>query len=317
GATSNTAIPENALVVAGNGRYLLPGLTDTHVHIKNENELLLFVAHGVTSVRDMWGTTGWQLTVGYPDQLQMRQQITDGTLLGPSIYTTGPIMEGAPATSPLMSVLDSPEAAIESVNWQAAQGYDYVKVYDHLTPEMYDAIVETAVSHNLPIVGHTPAAVGLDTVLSSGQTTIEHLTGYIDPDAAQFIIPENKLDEYAARTRKAGVWNAPTLGLFTKVVSNDGIRQLESRPELQLVPPNIRLLWPLFVQQLRKGLTYEGDDYPERIAALNTRMVQALNDANAGIILGTDTDNPYLIPGLSALEELELLVEAGLTPYQA
>ncbi|MCP5093954.1 MAG: amidohydrolase family protein, partial [Chloroflexi bacterium] len=102
-----------------------------------------------------------------------------------------------------------------------------------------------------------------------------------------------------------------------KVVSNDGIRQLESRPELQLVPPNIRLLWPLFVQQLRKGLTYEGDDYPERIAALNSRMVQTLNDANADIILGTDTDNPYLIPGLSALEELELLVEAGLTPYQA
>ena len=196
----------------------MPGLVDSHVHIKEENELLLFLAHGVTAVRDMWGTTGMQLRLGFADQLDMRQRINQRELIGPTIYTAGPLMEGKPATSPLMPVVDTPEQAAESITWQAAQGYDFVKVYDHLNPETYEAVLATAAAEGLPVVGHVPFAVGIDRVLAGSQQTIEHLTGYIDPDAAEFIIPEEALDRYAVQTREAGVWNCPTFGVYAKVV---------------------------------------------------------------------------------------------------
>ena len=76
--------------------------------------MLLMVANGVTSVRNLWGNTGKKLRFGMPDQLAMRQQIENGELFGPTIYTSGPVMEGKPASHPLMEVFDTPEAARES-----------------------------------------------------------------------------------------------------------------------------------------------------------------------------------------------------------
>ncbi len=74
---------------------------------------------------------------------------------------------------------------------------------------------------------------------------------------------------------------------------------------------------PFLYNMTAKAHTYEGADYPQRIAALNRRMVQALHEEGAGILLGTDSAQFYHIPGFSIHEELALLVDAGLTPYEA
>ena len=194
GGADAVNIPAEALIIEAPNQYLMPGLVDMHVHVKEENELLLFVAHGVTTVRDMWGTTGLQLNLGFPDQLMMREQIERGELFGPSIYTAGPIMEGEPATSPLMPLISTSEEARASVAWQKAQGYDFIKVYDNLTADTYEAILQAAQTQNLAVAGHVPKQVGLNQVLDGTQHTIEHLTGYIDPDTAEFLIPKDQLD---------------------------------------------------------------------------------------------------------------------------
>jgi hypothetical protein len=97
-------VPADAQAIDGEAKYLLPGLVDMHVHVKDENDLLLFAANGVTSVRDMWGTTGFMLRLGFPDQLALREQIAQGQLLGPTMYVAGPIMEGPPPAMPFMIV---------------------------------------------------------------------------------------------------------------------------------------------------------------------------------------------------------------------
>jgi imidazolonepropionase-like amidohydrolase len=317
GDEGSVEAPADALVIEGQGNYLMPGLVDMHVHVKEENELLLFVASGVTTVRDMWGTTGLQLWLGFPDQLVMRSRIDQGQLFGPTIYTAGPIMEGQPPTSPIMPVFRTPAEAERSVMWQKEQGYDFVKVYDNLTTETYDAVLKTAESVGLPVVGHVPGQVGLEAVLSGGQLTIEHLTGYIDPDAAAFIIPEERLAEYAEMTRDAGVWNTPTLGLYQKLVPASEVERLRHQPGMAYVSPRRKVLWDFFLKQMRSSLTYEGADYPGRIAEINRKMTKSLYDAGAKLLLGTDTDNPYLVPGFSLHEELAYLVDAGLSPYAA
>ena len=248
GNTDQVEVPLEAFIVDGRGRYLMPGLADMHVHVEYPNDLLLFVANGVTTVRNMWGNTGKKLAIGLPDQLELRRLIAQGELLGPMIYTAGPVMEGSPAFHPLAEVFDSPEAARESVAWQKAQGYDFIKVYDHLSPEVYEAILDEAKQQQMPVVGHVPFAVGLDGVLASGQLTIEHLTGYIDPDAVEFIIPDDQRDEYAARTRQAGVWNCVTLVEYPKSKQPpEGFQRLQNQPGMAYLSPFTRTALPFHI----------------------------------------------------------------------
>jgi len=318
GPGAQIPIPAGALVVDGAGKYLMPGLVDMHVHIEFENDMLLLVANGVTSVRNLWGNTGKKSQFGFPDQLALRRQIEQGALFGPTIYTAGPVMEGAPSFHPLAEVFTSPEGAAQAVAWQKAQGYDFIKVYDHLSPEVYRAIVDAARANRMPVIGHVPFAVGLDGVLASGQQTIEHLTGYIDPDAVKFIIPEDQLGAYALRTHQAAAWNCVTLSEYPKSKETpEGIERLKNQPGMAYVSPAMRPLTPFMYGMASKSHTYEGADYPHRIAALNRRMVQALHAAGAGILLGTDAAQPYHIPGFAVHEELALLVDAGLSPYEA
>jgi imidazolonepropionase-like amidohydrolase len=317
-SSEQVQIPEEALIVDGQGKYLMPGLVDMHVHIQFENDMLLWVANGVTSVRNMWGHTGKMLQFGFPNQLALREQIEQGTLFGPTIYTAGLAMEGSPSFHPLAEVFDSPEAARKSVAWQKAQGYDFIKVYDHLSPEVYQAILEAARTQDMPVIGHVPLAVGLDNALAGGQRTIEHMSGYIDPDTAEFIIPVDQLDEYALKTREARVWNIVTLSEYPKSKETPaGIEHLNNQPGIVYLSPVWKMFTPFFYKMTANAHAYTGADYPKHIAVLNRDMVQALNAAGAGILLGTDTAQAYHIPGFSIHEELVMLVEAGLSPYEA
>jgi imidazolonepropionase-like amidohydrolase len=317
GNFEDVEIPAGAEVIQAEGHYLAPGLVDMHVHIKDINEVLLFVANGVTSVRDMWGTTGAQIGMGFPDQLEIQGRIARGELIGPTIYASGPIMEGDPATMPLMPIIRTAAEAHRSIIWQKEQGYQFVKVYDNLTVDAYQAVMASAREQELPVIGHTPWRVGLEAVLQSGQHTIEHLSGYIDPDSATFIIPEDQLDHYAGLTREAGVWNTPTIGLYQKIGPQIDLDELESLPGMEYVSPRMRFLWRLFAREMSKSVTYEGVDYTGRIDEIYKEMTRALHENGAGILLGTDTDNPYLVPGFSLHEELGHLIRAGLSPYEA
>lgn len=310
--------PADATVIDGRGKYLMPGLVDMHVHVEYPNDLLLFVANGVTSVRNMWGNTDKKLWLGLPDQLEMKQQILERKLFGPTIYTAGPIMEGKPANHPLMESFTSPQEAAQAVARQKSLGYDFIKVYDHLSPDVYEAILAAAKEQSIPVVGHVPFSVGLDRALISGLTTIEHLTGYVDADAVKFLIPEDQLEDYAVRTRDAGVWNCVTLTEYPKSKQTpEMFEQLQHQPGMIYQSPSTRLLSPFMYYMAAQSHTYEGEDYAQRVAGLNRKMVQALHQAGAGILLGTDAAQAYHLPGFSAHEELSLLTEAGLSPYEA
>lgn len=316
-ASSEVVAPAGALIIDGSGKYLIPGLVDMHVHIEDENDLLLYVANGVTTVRNMWGNTEKKSFMGMPDQLILRDLINKGELLGPTIYTSGPIMEGNPPAHSLMPIFETPQQAAESIAWQKERGYDFIKVYDNLSKDVYQAILQAADQYGLPVTGHVPSKVGLEKVLSGGQVTIEHLTGYIDPDAAEFLIPEDKLSIYAEMTKNAGVWNCPTIGLYQNTVPPDEIDRLEAQPGVEYMSPLMRMLMRFFIGQLGNSVSYTGLDYPARIEEIYTRMTSILHDAGANLILCTDTSNSYLVPGYSLHRELSQLIKAGLTPYEA
>ncbi|MBT3223103.1 MAG: hypothetical protein HN348_28860, partial [Proteobacteria bacterium] len=164
-------LPPKATIINGTGRYLMPGLVDMHVHNWYEDDHILFVANGVTTVRNLWGD---------PIHLKWRREIKRGDRIGPRIYTTGPIMDGNPPIWSGSEVVTTVDGARQSVLMQKEAGYDAIKVYNLLAKDVWQAIIDTADQEGLPVVGHVPDAVGYEAVIESSQQTVEHLNGFID-----------------------------------------------------------------------------------------------------------------------------------------
>jgi imidazolonepropionase-like amidohydrolase len=318
GPVSSTTIPDGACVIDGSGKFLMPGLADMHVHISNQDEFLLFLANGVTTVRDMFGNT---------DRLAWRAAVQRGDILGPTIYTSGPIIDGNPPWVEGSAVVETAAEAEREVAEEKAEGYDFVKIYDFLSPEAYDAIVSAAEKHRMPVVGHVPDAVGLRGVLAAGQASIEHLRGYgaalaADPDKVTHgsedwaMADTSKMRGLAEETREAGVWNCPTLVVGQKWVQPAEQRVLFEQPSMRFIAPEVRDEW-------NPDSSYLSHFSAEKLAAVEGShkerllMTHALHEAGARLLLGTDCGNPFVLAGFSVHEELANLVAAGLTPYEA
>jgi imidazolonepropionase-like amidohydrolase len=309
GPVDTTDIPEGALRIDGRDKYLMPGLVDMHVHLpKNYQEgLCLFIANGVTTVRNMRGENY---------HLKLREEINKGKLIGPTIYTTGPIIDGNPPVSPNFVVAETPEQAVQLVAEHKKAGYNFIKVYSRLSVEVYDAIIEAAAKHGMPVVGHVPSAVGLEHVLAANQYSVEHLTGYswflkVGDSPPWQQIDETKIRRIAQATYEADTWNCVTLVLYQKRMSSEEADREPKLAYMKYVSPVNKQRW-FWSRQYR-----DADPNRGRKMSNRKRMTKALHDAGARILLGSDTPNPYVVPGFSLHWELRNLVDAGLTPYEA
>ena len=153
------AIPPGALTIDGRGRYLMPGLADMHCHYESKECAALFLANGVTTVRIMWGR---------PQHLKARQRIERGELIAPSMYIAGHIVDGDPPTWGGMAAIGDPATVDVVVDAQRAEGYDFIKIYNLLSLEVFDALLASAKRYDMPVVGHLPYRVTLEHALHSG-----------------------------------------------------------------------------------------------------------------------------------------------------
>jgi len=327
GPASSLKVPSGAQTVDGRGLWLMPGLIDMHVHLNAPDDGTIYVANGVTTIRNMWG---------FPETLEWRKQYLSGERLGPSVLTTGPILDGKPPIWPGSTVIETPAQAESEIVAEKAAGFDFVKVYSRLSAPAYAGILAAAKRHGMRVVGHVPDSVGVLGVLSArGQESIEHLTGYLA--AAQRTgspamgvtnwnerrrvmlanLDESKLPELARMSRDAGVWNCVTLIVSQRIAALDRADSLKKLPGVKYVAPEMVAMWDPSKDFRLKGTTAADFAAMREVSAFQMRMTRALRDAGARILLGTDTSNPFVTPGFSAHEELALLVAAGLTPYEA
>ena len=186
---------QEAEIIDAEGKYLLPGFSDMHVHIRDADDRILFLAYGITLVRNMWGD---------PELLTEIKRFEEENIPHPEIYTTGPLIDGKGAYWPGSFIIEDPEQVAEALLQMKTDGYNAIKVYDGLTLPVYDEIVNEAARNDLPVVGHVPFAVGVRHVIESGQLSIEHLSGYY--------LTDNSVDvDIIKLTVESGVWNCPTL----------------------------------------------------------------------------------------------------------
>ena len=317
-----TPIPKDILVIDGTDRFLMPGLSEMHGHIPGvgseslERILHLYIANGITLMRGM---------LGQSSHLQLRQDILDGKVLGPRLVTSGPSFNGRS--------VQSPSQARQMVNAQFTAGYDFLKIHPGLTREEFDAVAGTARSLGMPFAGHVPADVGIERALAAGIATIDHLDGYMqsllpaheDPSggfegffglllAGQ--VEEEKIAPVVELTRLANTWNVPTQSLFVHVVSETSASDMSARPEMRYMPVETVRQWAA-----SKNRVTSDSEYSVGIAirAIEVRqiIIKALQTSGAGILLGSDSPQIFNVPGYSIHRELQYLVDAGLSPYEA
>lgn len=325
GPADQVVAPVDAIVVDGRGKYLMPGIAEMHAHIPNpngpggdeymENVLFLYVASGITTIRGM---------LGQPEHLDLRDDVAAGELLAPRIYTSGPSFNG--------NSVPNPDIARSRVIDQKRAGYDFLKLHPGLSRASYDAIVETADLEEITFAGHVSADVGLERSLEAGQITVDHLDGYAEVLVAADVLAtgssglfgfnltesldEEKIPAVAQATKEAGVWNVPTQSLLENILSLESGEAMANRPEMRYMPPQMVSAWANRKDEFTANPAFT----PEKAywyIEVRRDLIKGLQDAGAGLLLGSDAPQIFQVPGFSALRELEILVEAGLTPYEA
>jgi imidazolonepropionase-like amidohydrolase len=323
GPARAVAVPAGATVIDGRGKYLMPGLADMHVHILSKEDLALYLASGVTTVRNM---------AGFPMHMEMRAQVEAGTLLGPTIYTAGPAIDGVPTYWPGSLGIDEPSRAEPMVVEQKDARWDFLKLYMNLDRPSYEAVIAAARKHGMKTAGHVPTSIGIGAVLGHPIDSLEHLWAYFLPPSASpalqrgpeimrveaqswLDVSEAEMQALARALRQAGIWSCATLTVRRRGPTVEDMDAAWAGIEPRYVSPPIKRFWleeNVFLKLSREDYEVLRMSYGKMQA-----MVRALRDAGARILLGTDTPNPFVLPGVSAHEELENLVAAGLTPYEA
>ncbi len=318
-------------VIDGSGHYLMPGLADMHVHLWDASELAMYLANGVTTVRNMFGA---------PFHLAFQELVRSRKLPGPHVIAASPIVDGTDAEGrtswPGSIPLTNPGEARDLVEELSDRGYQQIKVYEQLSPECLRSLGEAAANAGLLVAGHCPKEMTFEQAIAAGLSCFEHLAGIGRGHLRQgFRHPvHRRRDPYAARNMarslshhldfdairrladqmaRRQVWNCPTLTLSRAAARPPS--QCRQEPLLRYEPLLTCTAW-------RWALAAFKDD-PSHLSLMLRRhetmlkVVSALHEAGAPLLLGTDSPNPFVIQGFSIHDELEDLAAAGLNPYEA
>jgi imidazolonepropionase-like amidohydrolase len=312
GPAAQIKVPAGAQRINGAGKYLLPGLVDMHVHLRNYSEeqtaalLKLYVANGVTTVLNLSGT---------PRHLELRARVARGDLFGPTIYTSGPFISSSPNPPP------SPEEIEAAVSEQKQAGYDLIKIHGDFTREGYRRLFVAARRAGLRVVGHSPRNLGYEVMSEERQDAVAHAEEYIydtTGSSKNFAALEPKLRALARATAEAGTWLIPNLVAYKNIGEQVAdLHAVSKRPEMRYLPPAIAAQWgPGNNPYVARFGHLPLDTFYTRYQMLE-KLTKAFRDAGVRLLAGTDAMNPSVVPGFSLHDELRDLVAAGLTPYEA
>ena len=321
GPASAADVPDGARRVDGSGRTLLPGLAEMHAHVPQDNAprdllediLFLYVANGITTIRGM---------LGAPGQLEVREELARGELVGPHMIVGAPSINGSSAPDP--------ETAERLVRSYHEQGYDLLKIHPGVPLDAWDRMVATANEVGISWGGHIPEEVGIEHALRTGISTVDHLDGYLqnalsDELKARLagnlgVVPTaelvsgvdwDRVDAMVELTAEVGAWNVPTLYLWENFYAPVDPDSLLALQEMRYIPRQMSEGWA--AAKRRRGA--ETAEVAQAIADARLRLLEQLDQAGAGILMGTDSPQMFNVPGFALHHEL-LIMGKAMSPYE-
>ncbi|NLP10779.1 amidohydrolase family protein [bacterium] len=345
--TGKIRLPQGAQVIDATGKFLIPGLWDMHAHWYDADYLPIFIANGVTGLRIMWGNLM---------HLKWREEIINGTRLGPRLYIGSPIIDGPQPVWPGSVSVSNEDDAREVVRKFKTMGYEFIKIYQHLPREAYYAIADESKKLGITFAGHLPSSITAIEASEAGQICIEHLSS---GSLGILLACSGKEEELIKEREKAfeGVSNQPrslsqlaayrnyankvletyndakASSLFSLFAGNNtwqcptltclrGYRYLDDKnftddARLKYMPEAERESWDLKNIPSVSSNTPEDWALEKKIYNKELEIAGIMNQAGVKFIAGTDVANPYCFPGFSLHDELSLFVQAGFTPLEA
>jgi imidazolonepropionase-like amidohydrolase len=320
----NPKYGKDALVIDAKGKYLIPGLAEMHAHVPpNENleshkeVLFLFAANGITTIRGM---------LGHPSHLELRAMVNSGEVFGPRFYTTGPSFNG-------LSV-KTPEGGADMVRKQKEAGYDFLKLHPGLTKDNFASIAKTAKEVGIPFAGHVSFGVGVWRAIDAGYSSIDHLDGFVEamvPGIEKMVeqqtglfgmfvadqADESVIPKLMKELKEKNIWVVPTQSLADRwFASNFTGDDFLKDPDSKYMSKQTVSQWIDSKKNLMNNPQYDAKKIDQFIQ-LRRKLIFECQKNGVGLLLGCDAPQVFNVPGFSTHNELQYLVAAGLTPYQA
>lgn len=341
--------------VVGTDKYLIPGLWDAHVHLVFTKGLeasmfRLFLAHGITSIRD----TGGQLPLVLPEREKARKDPQNA----PRVMVAGPLLDGVPTvydgstpTNPHLGIgAGTVGEAEKNADEMIAAKVDLLKAYEMLTPAAFKAILAKGKAAGLPISGHVPLSMDVVEASDAGMSSMEHMRnlefacsadweGLLKTRRKMLFDGQKEIGSTLRRnihkaqrshavanqdaTRRTevlkhladnGTWQIPTFSIMT-AFSERFITRTDWQQSFTFLPSKIRNAWTKNSVAFARNTPV--DPASKAYAQWMFEMVGHMQKAGVEIMAGTDCPIFYLTPGYSLHEELALLVKAGMTPLEA
>ena len=344
GPSGTISVPSSARIIDARGKFVIPGLWDMHVHLfrhsskesvdVHERYFPLFLANGVTGVRDMWTTIEDFQTVR-----RWRRDEAAGTLLGPRVMGSSTVVDGVPPFWPNSIVVTTAAEARRVVDSLVRGGAEFIKVYNSLPRDAYFAIVDESKRLGVPFAGHLPLSIRAAEASDAGQKSIEHLGFMDDCSTARDRIVELRQDTTLARPEggipalflqtysdslcaalfrrfvKNGTWQVPTLSVPAQ--STLAVDTLMLDPRLRYATDEERTAWAAQAQATSRGTTPRQAEVRRRRFQKSLDIVAGMQRAGVPLLAGTDVGNPWLVAGFSLHDQLALFVKAGMPPLAA
>jgi dihydroorotase-like cyclic amidohydrolase len=320
--------PKNAIIINGESRYLMPGLWDMHVHLSQQEHVDragLFIANGVTAVRDM----NSDCSVCSPNQLSIKQmkkvnqRINNNELVGPKILAYSSLINGFGLTQNEQNI----KRYVEEVK---DKEIPFIKTYNDLNKSAYFTLAKAAKAADIGIVGHIPNSVTLIEALTLGHKTIEHaktIPMYCAGDVTQakkrslyqFIDAVNNYDSETCLRSLQAIKSANSFYVPTHLTVKMPAFITQSPDKINLaqryIPKEFLWLWQQEVKHYEENPAVI-KKY-QRLYKHTLYITGIANKLGVNIMLGTDANDTYIVPGFSAHEELSELVKAGFSPLEA
>jgi hypothetical protein len=292
--------------IQASGKYLIPGLVETHYHLQNdiENEFKLLIANGITSARNMAEYKG-------QDHIKIREQAKKNLILSPHYYTTGPYLT--------RNHLSSIDAVEKVVNNHKEKGYDYLKIADNLPKNIYLKLLELAQKEKIEIVGHGQRELPLEYSLRIKSIAhIEEFMNVFNEEQRSSIVFLNKA---AKEIKTSGIYVSPTLGIFemiSRYADKNKSTTLAKDKNIKYLPKHYSDYWKSDKVNYRTKEWFTSEESLVRLEKeleWQKEFTLLLHNQGVPLMAGSDTYGLFL-PGFSLHHELELINSSGLSTYE-
>lgn len=309
-------------VIDGKGKFLMPGISEMHAHIPQpgpgpdrvKETLFLYLSNGITTIRGM---------LGHPSHLELKNEVLSGNVLGPTIYTSSPSMNG--------NSIPTKEKADSSVRAHKEAGYDFLKVHPGIKLDVFDVMVNTANEVGIGFSGHVPYDVGIRHAIESKYGSVDHVDGFVEGlvptgqelsfeqngffgfNSAQ-IADESLISDLVNMTVEHKVWVVPTQSLFDRWASPDDPEVLGAQPEMKYMSKAQVETWKTNKKNFLSNDYFNEENY-ERFNSMRKKLIKALNDDGHGLLLGSDAPQVFNVPGFSIQHEMKGMADSGLSSF--